>query len=576
MRIFLIGILFVVGTFGVTYAQIETVSTKDTTTYSEKDAMTEDRFVQATSLRLIGKSKEAIPILQELIKQDKTKAAYYYELARSLFVEKDYDNALLNAAKAVSLEKDNLFFALFEAQIYEKQNNPSMAAEKYEVIIAAHPRVEEYYIKLARLYSDAGMPQKSIDVLDRMMSVLGDSEEALYRKFQAQYESNKIEDGISTLTRLVKLAPDNIYYKERLAGAYTYTGQKDAAAAVYRDILAADPTNARANMALAENNSPGLSLGGKLGAIMGFVQNPDISIDQKVSEIVNFLDQYIQNQDSDLVTPLDSVATILTTLHASDPKAWALAGDIRLHTGDYLTALNCYDKALGMTKKVYGIYDQKMLILNYLKRYDDLRKTADAALDIFPNQIGAYINLAYAQLKQNNASEALSILNTAALMMPDTHPQAPMISTLLAIAYHIVGDKDNADKYFERADQLSKTGLQAMMQVAGMLADFNVRIDLAKNKISAAPMREVKDPFPLGTAAQIDFRTKDYSSAVKWVEKAIANGGLKYPSITELAGNVYYMVKQPEKALNYWNMAKKMGVSSTVLDQKISTRAYVQ
>lgn len=576
MRIFLIGILLVVGTLGATYAQIETVSTKDTTTYSEKDAMTEDRFVQATSLRLIGKSKEAIPILQELIKQDKTKAAYYYELARSIFVEKDYDNALLNAAKAVSLEKDNLFFALFEAQIYEKQNNPSMAAEKYEVIIAAHPRVEEYYIKLARLYSDAGMPQKSIDVLDRMMSVLGDSEEALYRKFQAQYESNKIEDGIGTLNRLVKLAPDNIYYKERLAGAYTYTGQKDAAAAVYRDILAADPTNAHANMALAENNSPGLSLGGKLGAIMSFVQNPDISIDQKVSEIVNFLDLYIQNQDSDLVAPLDSVATILTTLHASDPKAWALAGDIRLHTGDYLTALNCYDKALGMTKKVYGIYDQKMLILNYLKRYDDLGKTADAALDIFPNQIGAYINLAYAQLKQNNASEALSILNTAALMMPDTHPQTPLVSTLLAIAYHIMGDKDNADKYFEKADQLSKTGLQAMMQVAGMLADFNIRIDLAKNKISAAPMRDVKDPFPLGTAAQIAFRTKDYSSAVKWVEKAIANGGLKYPSITELAGDVYYMAKQPEKALNYWNMAKKMGVSSTVLDQKISTRAYVQ
>ncbi|HNB91573.1 MAG TPA: hypothetical protein PKV31_01595, partial [Saprospiraceae bacterium] len=67
---FLIAIILTTSMNVVTPAQIETISTKDTTTYSEKQAMAEDRFVQATSLRLIGKSKEAIPILQELIKQD--------------------------------------------------------------------------------------------------------------------------------------------------------------------------------------------------------------------------------------------------------------------------------------------------------------------------------------------------------------------------------------------------------------------------------------------------------------------------------------------------------------------------
>lgn len=560
----------------VTPAQIETISTKDTTTYSEKQAMAEDRFVQATSLRLIGKSKEAIPILQELIKQDKSEASYYYELARSLFVEKDYDNALMNANKAVSLDKGNLFYALFEAQIYEKQSNPAIAAEKYEAIITAHPRVEEYYIKLARLYFDAGLPLKSSDALDRMMQVLGESEEGLYRRFQAEYESGNIDACITTLKRLADIAPENIYYKERLAWAYEYNGQKDAAVGIYKEILKVDPTNARANIAMAENKTPELAQGEKLSSIMGFVKNPDIPLDRKVNEIIHFLDLYIQSRDTGLVSPLDSVATHLPTLYSGDPKAWALSGDIKLHIGQYLSALVFYDNALAMTKKVYAIFDQKMLILKYLKRYNELRITAETALDVFPNQIGAYINLAYAQVKLGKAQEAIFTLSTAELMIRDTDPHASLIAALMAVAYHDVADKVKEDLYIEKADRLSKNGPQAMMQVATVLGDFDIRPDIAKSKIADTSLQDVTDPFQLATVAMVYFRTKDYTSALKWIEKAIARGGLEYPSITEQAGDILYMAKKAEQAIEYWKQAKKMGVSSSVLDRKISNRTYVQ
>jgi Flp pilus assembly protein TadD len=89
-------------------AQIETISTKDTTTYSEQEVKGEERLINAISLRLTGKSKDAIPILKGLIKENKSESVYY-ELARALFVEKDYDNAQLNAKKATILDKENLF-----------------------------------------------------------------------------------------------------------------------------------------------------------------------------------------------------------------------------------------------------------------------------------------------------------------------------------------------------------------------------------------------------------------------------------------------------------------------------------
>lgn len=104
------------------------------------------------------------------------------------------------------------------------------------------------------------------------MQVLGESEEGLYRRFQAEYESGNINACITTLKRLAEIAPDNIYYKERLAWAYEYNGQKDAAVGIYKEILKVDPTNARANIAMAENKTPELAQGEKLSSIMGFVK----------------------------------------------------------------------------------------------------------------------------------------------------------------------------------------------------------------------------------------------------------------------------------------------------------------
>ncbi len=115
-----------------------------------------------------------------------------------------------------------------------------------------------------------------------------------------------------------------------------------------------------------------------------------------------------------------------------------------------------------------------------------------------------------------------------------------------------------------------------MMQVATVLGDFDIRPDIAKSKIADTSLQDVTDPFQLATVAMVYFRTKDYTSALKWIEKAIARGGLKYPSITEQAGDILYMAKKAEQAIEYWKQAKKMGVSSSVLDRKISNRTYVQ
>lgn len=111
-----------------------------------------------------------------------------------------------------------------------------------------------------------------------------------------------------------------------------------------------------------------------LNSIIAIIENPQITIDSKISGILPFIDKYIDTQDTSLVSPLGKIATQLVKAHPSEAKAWAISGDIRLHIGQYTDALLSYDEALKLTQRVYAVYEQKMLLLTYLKRYEDLKE----------------------------------------------------------------------------------------------------------------------------------------------------------------------------------------------------------
>lgn len=561
---------------GYANAQIETINTKDTTRYSEAEAFAEEKFINATTLRLANKPKEAIPILLALIKADKTEPAYYYELARTYYLDKQLDEALSHASKSVSLDPENLFYSIFEAEILEKQGNAEMAAIKYETIVGKYPRVEEYYLKLSKLYNASGNSQKALATFDRMATTLGMSEEIMFRKFQTQLDMEDKAGAIKTLEEAIKIYPDNLHFKNTLASTYKRNGREDDAKKLYDEILAADPDNTRANIAIAEDLKKDNQDGKYLNSIGSIIENPQIAIDSKIGEVLPFVNKYIETRDSTLVKPLGKIADQLIKAHPQDAKSWAVAGDIRLHLGMYREALAAYDESLKLTQRVYSVFEQKMLLLTYLKRYEALVSFCNEALDIYPNQINNFINLAFAQLKLGHPDQAVSTLSTAEMMTGNNHPQSAVIHTMLAISYAAGNDKDRSSEYFQKADLLSKGNISAMTQVAGMLAEFGLMLDMARNKIEASTVKDATDPFNAATVSLIEFKEKNYTSSLKWIETSIANGGLKYPSIAEQAGDVYFMSKNITKAVEYWSLAKSMGVNSVTLDKKLSSKSYIQ
>ncbi len=575
LRFLIISCTIFVINLGV-IAQSDTITTTDNTRYSEAEAFEEEKFISASTLRLANRPKEAIPILQGLIKENKSEPAFYYELARTYYLDKQMDEALMNATKSVSLAPANLYYRIFEAEILEKQGNAEMAAVKYEDIIAKHPRVEEYYLKLSKLYNASGNSKKAVETFDRMASKLGTSEEIMFRKFQTQMDMEDKAGAIKTLEESIKLYPDNLQFKNTLASVFKNNGREEDAKKLYDEVLAADPENVRANIALAEGLKKDKQDGKYLNSIASIIENPQISIDSKIGEILPFVNKYIETQDSSLVQPLAKIAGQLAKAHPQEAKAWAVAGDIRLHLGMYSEALSAYDEALKLTQKVYSVFEQKMLLLTYLKRYETLVIFCNEALDIYPNQINNFINLAFAQLKLGHPDQAISTLSTAELMTGNNHPQSAVIHAMLAISYAAGNDKEKSGSYFQKADILSKGNVSAMSHVAGMLAEFGLMLDMARAKIDASTVKNSSDPFNAATVSLIEFKEKNYTSSMKWIETAIANGGLKYPSIAEQAGDVYFMSKNISKAIEMWTLAKSMGVNSATLDKKLASKSYIQ
>ena len=72
-----------------------------------------------------------------------------------------------------------------------------------------------------------------------------------------------------------------------------------------------------------------------------------------------------------------------------------------------------------------------------------------------------------------------------------------------------------------------------------------------------------------GGAQSVYFRLGDYKQAASYIKKAIDKGEVS-PVVHEHLGDVYYKMKDTERALEEWRIALKMDESNTSLREKIA------
>ena len=370
-------------------------------------------FIDAERERLLGHYDKAIDGYKKFLYDNDGNAAAWYGLARTYETAKDLTNALDAVGKAVALEPENQWYAIFQADLMEKTGNTKEAVRIYDGLCKRFPTTPEFWQKLAYLSVLNNDPKAGLKALDQLEKLTGITEETADKKHLIYLGMGDAKKAAAELQKLADTYPGRLEYRHRLAEFYENAGDKNAARRVYEDILRRDPDDDVAQLAVLEKAGSDMA---HVNALKPLFQNPAVSIDAKVKELLPYFDKLNAQTDPALVEGLLDLGQLVEKAHPDDPKAWSLSGDLYYYANRPAEALTRYRKCIQLSPSVFSVWANALAILQAQKNYDELLNMAEKAMDDFPNQALAYYYYGVAATEKGRTDDAIAQLEQATLM----------------------------------------------------------------------------------------------------------------------------------------------------------------
>ena len=382
----------------------------------EVEVVRQSNFVAAERERLLEHWDKAVTLYQKFVYDNASHDAAWYSLARAFVGQRDYTSALDAIAKAVSLAPENEWYRIQQADIFEQTGRPQDALLIYAELTKQLPRSVPFLQKLAYLSVLVGDPKGGLKALDRLEQLRGFTPEIADQRHIIYVALGDNRKAAAEWHRLITAYPSTWTYRYRLAEFYTTIKDQNSARRVYEEILRTNPGDAVAKLALLQQGK-GSSDAEYLAALRPLFGDPKVLIDAKVQEVLPFFAKLDAGTDAGLTQNLLALGDLLEKTHPNEAKAWSLSGDLYYHASQPAAALERYRRCLQLGPKAFSVWENTLTILAEQKNYDELLRTAEKAMDMFPNQPKAYYFYALAATEKGPPDAALNQLEQANLMV---------------------------------------------------------------------------------------------------------------------------------------------------------------
>lgn len=379
----------------------------------EAEVNRQSQFIDAERERLLGHYDKAVELYKQFLYDNADNGAAWYGLARTYTSKQDLVNALDAINKAVAAEAENEWYVTYQADLFEKAGRVKDAVRIYENLVKSHPQSTEFLERLAYLHVLNGDPQDGLKVLDRLEKITGVTEVTADKKHIIYLGMGDMKKAAAELQKLADAYPNTIEYRHRLAEFYETSGDKNAARRVYEDILRRNPDDPDAKLAVVQKSGSDLTY---LQSLKPLFQDPGVSIDSKVKEILPYFSKLDAGAGEDLIQALLELGQLAEQAHPDDPKAWSLSADLFYYANRREEALARYRNCIKLNPTVFSVWENALSILHYQKNYDELLRLAERAMDDFPNQATAYYYYGIAATEKGKPDEAIAQLEQATLI----------------------------------------------------------------------------------------------------------------------------------------------------------------
>ena len=345
----------------------------------------------------------------------------------------------------------------------------------------------------------------------------------------------------SLLTRAVRLAPDNYWYRRLLALNYLRQNRQQEAIGQYEEIARRFPGRTDVLLTLAGLYDDTGDYEKELRALERYGRLEDVSDELKFQRFVCY--RQMGELDSayyESGKPGQIIELLMNTTR-----------DMLEHAETQLDRLRCR-----------SLLDVTMSF-------------CDVVLNHEPDLMEAYRQKSIAYFWMGENDDALDILAKGLRNVRTDSDKAELYS-MRGDFYHTLGEKEKMFADYDSTLLCSPDNINVLNNYAYYMAledrDLKRALSMSAKTLEAEPFSATY----LDTYAWILFRMKRYKEALVYMEKALRYLDTDNPEIYEHYGDVLFMCGEKDKALENWHKALRMNSTSTTLERKIREENYLE
>ena len=311
-------------------------------------------LIEAVKQKNLGNLPEAIRLYDLVIKDKPDCDVAYYEVGSIYLATNQLDLARKNLAIAYSFDSDNEWYTLAYL-------NALGALGEFDEVVKILKEKErnatdktEWEYKLAVTYFSMEKTEKAIRKLESIEKEKGFSEKITLLKASIYESEEKYDRAREEIEKVMVIFPEAVQFRIAAAELCMKSGDEDAAANYYLDILQVDSLNIFALTNLTDYYRKKEDYKTSFKYLAKSFASPQIEPKRKIAILSYYL------SDKDLVNKypaeLGRVIEVFCETHPDESDIRLLAADFYIQTQDYGKAFGHLKHYLELQKGTFNIY----------------------------------------------------------------------------------------------------------------------------------------------------------------------------------------------------------------------------
>lgn len=533
-------------------------------------------YEEAANQQALGKYDVAYELLQHCKNIAPDAAEVYFALSS---YDRDLNSnamAINDIKRAAELSPENSTYQEQLAMTYIATKDYPNAIKAYEKLYSSNPDRTDVLEILLSLYGQKKDYANMLATVDRMVSADGESEQTVLTRMHIYSLQGKKKEEFNTLKRFVDRYPNDMSYQVMMSNWLLQNGEKQKAFDILQKVQKTDPQNVQAKLSMidyyrAENLD---SIARKMEE--GLLTNPHTSTDTKVSIIRSVIaNNEASGGDS------TKVLSLFRNILAGKQENADLA---ELYVAYLSLKKMPEDSIVGGLKRILEIApDNKGARIELLRTLwgkignDEIIEISKPGVEYNPDEMAFYYFLGFAYIQKGDDDNAFDIFRKGVAQATDSS-EPSLVSDMYSYIgdiYHQRGQIEEAYAAFDSCLQWKEDNVECMNNYAYFISvdggDLSRAEQMSYKTIKAQPTNSLY----LDTYAWVLFQEKRYAEAQIYIEQAVANDSTNSYVQLEHAGDIYIMLGETDKAIDYWRRAIQAGGDAKAIERKIRLKKYI-